>query len=164
MKFSKAISGAVALAVAIPAAASAQDVTAADPQGMTELLDMAGYEAELGKDNAGDPMITAEFGGRSARVFFYGCDEETKADCDAVQLSVGFDREDAWTAQEAIQLPKDFRFAAVSLDDEGDPYVTWDIVTGEGIPAKVFLRSIVLYSDMISEADRIIFAAERGQE
>ncbi len=125
---------------------------------------MAGYEAELGKDNAGDPMITAEFGGRSARVFFHGCDEETKADCDAVQLSVGFDREDAWTAQEAIQLSKDFRFAAVSLDDEGDPYVTWDIVTGEGIPAKVFLRSIVLYSDMISEADRIIFAAERGSD
>ena len=137
-------------------------VSAADPKGMADALEMAGYKPELSTDVGGDPMIELEFGKRSGRIYFYGCDETTHDGCDAVQFSSGFDRETPWTAAEAIKLSEQFRFIAVSLDEEGDPYASWDIVTDDGIPTKVFLRSVLWFTDALADADDIIFAEERA--
>ncbi|QYJ06294.1 YbjN domain-containing protein [Qipengyuania flava] len=158
----------IGLALAAIAAPSlAQDqamVSAEDPEGLVAALDMAGYDPELGTDAAGDPKITLDIGGRSAGLFFYGCDETTNDGCDSVQFSIGFDRAKPWTADEAIQLSTRFRYAAVSLDDEGDPFLTWDVVTGEGIPTKVFLRSVLAFTSVVEDAENIIFAEERAEE
>ncbi len=135
-------------------------VSAKDPEGLAKVMSDAGYEVELSTDTLGDPMITTELANMPTRVSFYGCDEETNSGCDSLQLSTGFDRKEPWTKAEAIQISERLRFAAVSLDDEGDPYISWDIVTGDGIPSRVFLQSILQFSSTIESTADIVFAEE----
>lgn len=152
-------------ALAIPSQVQAQAmVTASEPAGMVAALETAGYDAELGTDQTGDPKISLDLAGRSTSLVFYGCDETTKDRCDSIQFTVGFDRAEPWTADEAIQISTRFRYGAVSLDDEGDPFLTWDVLTGDGIPTKVFLRSVLAFTSLIEDAERIIFAEERAAE
>ena len=61
----------------------------------------------------------------------------------------------------ALAFARKNRFASVSLDDEGDPYVTWDVITDEGIPAKVFLSSMEAFSDTVQSAYEAAFADEQ---
>lgn len=141
-----------------------ETVTAADPQGMVDALELAGYDAELGVDKEGDPKISIELGGREGRIYFYGCDEQTHDACDAIQFNIGFDRAKPWTASEAILLSTRFRFVAVSLDDEGDPFISWDVITGDGIPTKVFLRTVLSFTDVADDVASVVFAEERQLE
>lgn len=154
---------AAAAAATLAAPASAQPggmVSAADPPGLSRVLQVAGYKPELGTDDQGDPKIELEIAGYKATMYFYGCDETTHKGCDSVQLRAGFDRDQAWTAADAIALSQKYRFLAVSLDSEGDPYINWDIVTGEGIPAKVFLLGAQKFGDTLDLASEMIFADE----
>lgn len=76
----------------------------------------------------------------------------------------GFDRAKPWTAEAAIKISNDYRFAAVTLDDEGDPYLRWDIVTDEGISTRVFVRSLRRFEDTVRVAQDVIFADEQENE
>jgi len=138
-------------------------VTAKNPQGIVDALTAAGYDAELTEDGMGDPLIVTELSGWSSRIYFYGCDETSHDGCDAVQFSTGFDREQPWTAEEAIALTRQYRFTGIYLDDEGDPYLVWDVVTGDGIPTPVFLASVLNFSDAIDTARPVIFAEEKAE-
>lgn len=133
-------------------------ISAKDPNSLMEALKEAGYSAELSTDKVGDPLIETEFSDFSGAIIFQGCRTDTNDDCDAILLSVGFDRKKPWKAKEAIKLSRDYRFASVRLDDEGDPFVEWDIVTGDGIPKSVFLKSLRLYSRTIDSVGAIILA------
>ncbi len=135
-------------------------VSAQDPEGLAKVLMDAGYEAELTTDRQGDPMIRTELANMTTRLVFYGCDEQTNSDCDSVQFTTGFDRKEPWTKGEAIQISEKLRFAAVSLDDEGDPYISWDVFTGDGIPSRVFLQSVLKYSSTVESTADIVFADE----
>lgn len=156
---------ACAFALTVLAAQPAQSqqpsvATAADPQGLFNLLDLAGHEPELGKDDLGDPKIELKLSGYTTTIFFYGCDEETHTGCSSLQLQAGFDRKKPWSGTEALKLAQTFRFASVWLDKDGDPWVQWDIVTGDGIPAKVFLQSINMFGDTIEDASEKVFEGE----
>lgn len=158
----KLLAASVMMLAAAPAAAQIGEatVTAKNPQGIVRALEAAGYEATLEVDGQGDPMIATELSGWSARIYFYGCDETTNAGCDSVQFSAGFDRKQPWTAADALTLSAKYRFASVRLDDEGDPYIMWDVITGDGIPAKVFLSSVLHFSDAIDNVVSVVFAGE----
>ncbi len=153
-----------ALALAWPAGAAAQAETlvasAGDPTGLVNLLDLAGYQPKLSKDDLGDPKIEIDLSGYSATLFFYVCDETVHTGCTSLQIQAGFDRKQPWTDKEALSLAKKYRFASVWLDDSGDPWLQWDIVTGEGIPAKVFLQSINMFRDTVDDAGDILFEGE----
>lgn len=149
-------------AASAQAADPANTVSAGDPGSIVGLLDFAGYDASIAVDDIGDPMISTEMGGWPVTIYFYGCDENTHQGCDSLQLSAGFDREEPWNAQAAIEIAKNFRFASVFLDEEGDPYVRWDIFTGEGIPSKVFLQSLRAYTQTLQDASELTFAEERA--
>ena len=147
-----------------PQVAQAQDlstISAGNPQGLVTVLEMAGYSPSLDADAQGDPKITLELAGYNTTIFFYGCDEETKKGCNSLSLSAGFDRKNPMTSEEAIEISKNYRFAAVRLDEEGDPYIMWDIYTGDGIPAKVFLQSLHAFTGSIEDVSDVVFAAER---
>lgn len=135
-------------------------VSAKDPEGLASTLRNAGYEVDIGRDSVGDPRLETTLGGMTTRIMFYGCDETTNADCDSVQFVTGFDRDQPMTAADALNLSDRYRFAAVSLDDEGDPYVTWDVVMGDGIPARVFLQSVLKFSGTIGLVADVVFADE----
>lgn len=157
------VSLAAVLMLAAPAQAADEMVTANSPQGIAAIMELAGYDVELDTDSVGDPMIKTELAGWEARIVFYGCDEETHDGCDSLQLTAGFDRAKPWTAEEAIQISSKYRFASVWLDEEGDPFIQWDIVTADGIPAKVFLRSIREFTQAITNATELIFAEENSE-
>ena len=154
-------------AMAPAAQAQQQTVSAKNPQGIVDLLDIAGYKPELQKDDYGDPLIYLELDGWKVDMVFYGCGEDTNADCDSIQLSTGFDTENGLTQDAAMSISEKFRFASVSLDEENDVYVRWDIIMGEGIPSKVFLQALRYYTDTLDSASQIIFpedAAEAAAE
>lgn len=150
--------GAAALSCA--GGAQAQTVTAQNPEGMLNAITAAGYEATLSTDSAGDPMIDTELGGYRVNVLFYGCDETSHTGCDSVQLSTGFDRKTPMDPARALHIAREWRFLAVSLDDEGDPYLRWDIMTGSGIPQSVFMTALRRYGETLGDAGDIIFEDE----
>ena len=74
------------------------------------------------------------------------------------QLVIGFDADKPMTAQQMLDFMDKRRFASMTLDDEGDPWMSWDIVTGtEGIPQSVFLTAIRSFDDTIAAAENMIW-------
>ncbi len=140
----------------------AEMITAKNPAELTIVMMNAGYDVELTQDGVGDPMISAELAGMPLRVYFYGCDAETNDGCTSLQLSTGFDRAQPWSRGEALEISERFRFASVRLDEEGDPFISWDIVTGDGIPASVFLQSIKQFERTIELTAEVVFAEENA--
>lgn len=140
-------------------AAPAQDlmVSAKDPQGLVNLLDIAGYRPELSTDGYGDPLITITLDDWGADLVFYGCDEDEHNECESLQLLAGFKPESPLTPEQLLGISKRFRFASVSLADDKTIQIGWDIVTGEGIPAKVLLQGLRHYTDTLDSAAEIIF-------
>ena len=150
-----------ALASASPAhAQSAVLVSANNPAGIVKALQQAGYKPELGTDSYGDPKIDLEVAGYTTTMYFYGCDETTRQGCDSIQLRAGFDREAPWTAADALAVTKKYRFAAVWLDEAGDPWVQWDIMTGTGISSKVLLDSVEVFGDTLKDTAELVFAED----
>lgn len=152
----------IAAAMSMPLAAQNAPAVAkaSDPAGLVALLEVAGYQPKLGKDDQGDPMIDLDLGGYKGMIYFYGCDETAHDKCESLQFQAGFNRDKPWLAAQAIELSRKFRFSSVHLDDEGDPWVKWDVITGDGIPAKVFLTSVEYFTDVVADSAEIIFAEE----
>lgn len=162
MKIVAAIGFASATLATTPlAAADVGMISASDPAGVLSALEKAGYTASMDKDSTGDPMIKVDLDGWNTLIYFYECDTATHAGCRSLQFSAGFDRKQPWDAASALAFARKNRFASVSLDDEGDPYVTWDVITDEGIPAKVFLSSMEAFSDTVQSAYEAAFADEQ---
>lgn len=141
-------------------AAQAQSVSAGNPAGIVKALESAGYSPTLDKDSYGDPSIEFELADYKTVMMFYGCDEDTHDKCDSVQLRVGFDREKPWTAAEALEVSKTYRFVSVWLDEEGDPWVQWDIVTGTGIPSDVFLSAVESFGNTLEDTAELVFQTQ----
>lgn len=152
---------AVALVTTSPAQAQSSTlVSANNPSGIVKALQQAGYNPTLGADGYGDPQIELQIAGYTSTLLFYGCDETTHQGCDSIQLRAGFDRGTPWTAEDALAVTKKYRFAAVWLDDSGDPWVQWDIMTGTGISSKVLLDSIEVFGDTLKDTAELVFAED----
>lgn len=135
-------------------------VSASNPEGVAAAMRYAGYPVELKTDSVGDPMIATEFGGYRGGVYFYGCDEDKHTDCQSLQLSVGFDRTEPMAPSAVNAMATKYRFASIHVDDEGDPWVQFDLVTLDGIPAPVFLKALDHFSWSTGEIGDAVFAGE----
>ncbi|WP_427967197.1 YbjN domain-containing protein [Altererythrobacter sp.] len=168
----KSISGALTLALAlsaaIPASAMDQDetelVSANDPANLVKVLDQAGYEVTLGKDKIGDPEITIDFLGWDGSIQFYDCDEETHEGCESLRLIVGFDRKDPMPPELALDIVKEWRFASISLDDDGDPWVSWDIQMDRGMSRFDFISAMRRFSENLDNISVTVFEAEQADD
>ncbi len=151
----------VAAAIAVPLAAQSEreTITARQPAGIVIALLNADYDAELTTDSVDDPLIRFDNGGYKFSILFYGCDETRHDNCDSVQLRVSFDRGKPLAAAEAMAATT-VRYASVSIDEEGDTTINWDIVTGDGIPKVVFLDSIERFEDIVAQTAEKTFAEE----
>ncbi|ANU07773.1 YbjN domain-containing protein [Paraurantiacibacter namhicola] len=136
-------------------------VTAADPDSVRDALLSAGFPATMDTDSVGDPMVRTEMGGYKARIMFYGCDEETNTGCDSLQFVVGLDRESPMPLPILNELSKEWRYISIYLDEEGDPFFNWDIVTGDGLATSIFLDSVRRFSDNVAAAAERVFEEER---
>ena len=152
--------------VAVPVAAQAQGanalISAQDPAALAEAMELGGYPVEMTTDSFGDPLIRTEYSGWRGSVVFYGCDEESHEGCDSIQLSVAFDRATPMPPELVNELLSTERFISIHLDDEGDPWVTWDILTANGIPRAVLMRALLLFSQQTETVSERVFAEENG--
>lgn len=150
------LAGSAAPAVAQPAG---ELVSAAQPAGIMMALMNAGYDAELTRDSTGDPLIRVTTQGYPINMIFFGCSPETRSNCDSIQFATGLDRSKPWSPKAALKVMSEYRFIAVQLDKEGDPFFTWDIVTGRtGIPAAVFLDCVSRFENAVALAADVVFA------
>ena len=142
--------------------AEPRTVSAERPEKMMFALLNAGYDPELTTDGIGDPLIRfSRKGGYPLMVLFYDCDKETHDKCSSIQLRGALDRAQPWTPAEAMQLSARFRFLQVTLDEEGDPSLFWDILTGSGIPESLFIDAVERFEKNVSYAAELVFAEER---
>lgn len=155
--------GAALLLAGAAASAAAQGpgdlVSAAQPAGLVLALMNAGYDAELTRDSTGDPLIRVKTASYPINLIFFGCSPGTRTECDSLQLVTGLDRSEAWSAEAALRITSEYRFIAVQLDSDGDPFFTWDIVTGRGgIPSAVFIDSVARFENAVALAAEQVFA------
>jgi len=130
----KAIS-ALAIATALALGAGAAQAQAIHKDGMTgpevsAWLQKGGYKAELTKDDGGDPMINSAADGHNFKIYFYDCDAAKR--CKALQFSAGFDLKQGLTLAKANEWNRKNRYLKVYLDDDGDPYVQYDVNVNAG--------------------------------
>ena len=163
MKFWVACAAIGAMAAA-PAYAQTRTVSASDPAGMVTLLEEVGYEPELSKDSFGDPEIELVMGDWNASIMFYGCDEDTHDKCDSIQLIGGFDTQGSVSAEQALAISKSHRYSQVTIDDEGDVWVRWDMLIGDDFPAPVFLRHLRAFASSLDNAGEMVFPDEAEAE
>jgi hypothetical protein len=144
MKFSLAIA---ALALSIGGAASAQQVTAADPQSIIAALQSGGYKAVLGKDGSGDPRIESAASGAKFVVTFYGCTKN--AACKTVTLYAGWSGGKA-TPEQINEWNKNRRFSRAYIDKDGDPVIEFDIDLDDGgMSQALFIDNVQFWESAI---------------
>jgi len=124
----------IALMVSLAMAGAANAADLINRDGMTgpevaAWLQKAGYKAALSKDSSGDPMIDSAANGTNFKVYFYDCKAER---CKAIQFSAGFNLKEPLKLEKANEWNTKNRYLKVYLDDEGDPYVQYDVNLNAG--------------------------------
>jgi len=146
-------------AVLASAPATAENVTA-DPLKLAAAMQAAGYQAELGKDNTGDPMITSAAAGTKFVVLFYNCKDH--ANCLTIQFQT------AWTTKNkpALATINDWnhgnRFGRGYIDKEGDPGIMMDVDLDKGgMSSSLFQDNLEVWATVISKFARFIAGSPR---
>lgn len=124
-----------------------------DKNGMTgpevvEWLQKAGYKAELSKDSDGDPLIKSATGGQNFNVYFYDC---ANTRCKALQFSAGFDLKTPLSLDKSNEWNRENRYLKAYLDDEGDPYVQYDVNVNAGRTYSGLSDDFKVWTDMLSD-------------
>jgi hypothetical protein len=140
----------------------AETASASEPEELVRLLRFAGWKADLGKSDDGTPRIRGELLGWTTTIYFFGCDGAGPAGCDSLLFSTGFDREQPMDPVKALELMGKYRFATISLDDEGDPFVDYDLMLGTGIPSDVFL-AVHNYAVGVDNIADVVFALQNEE-
>ena len=154
----------LALGLTSPALSAEKLIKASDPEGIVALLEMAGYNPVLDKDQFGDPEISFDLDGWETSIAFYGCDEETRKDCESLQFIGGFDTNGTFSAEEMIALSGTHRYSQLTLDDEGDVWVRWDVLTGDGISPRLFLQNVRAFSSALDNAGEAVFVNQGSED
>jgi hypothetical protein len=137
----RALIAAALFASAAPAAA--QNVTA-DPQKLAAVLQAAGYQAELGKDNTGDPMITSAAAGSKFVVLFYNCTDH--AGCTTIQFQTAWAMKVKPTLSAVNEWNHGNRFGRAYIDKEGDPGIMMDVNLDKGgMPPGLFRDNLEVW-------------------
>lgn len=147
----------LAAALLTPTAASAATVSAADPESVVKALKAGGNAAELVTDDFGDPQINAEIGGWKAIVLFYDCDPAGHDKCRSLQFRASFDAPLGMTPEAALAFMRSNRYAAVVLDQNKDPRLQWDLVTGDGLGDKVFADAVGGFASALAAMGKVVF-------
>jgi hypothetical protein len=133
--------------LAISAPALAQTVTA-DPQRLVSALQSAGYQADLGKDNTGDPMISSAAAGSKFVVLFYNCTDH--AACQTIQFQTAWAMKNKPTLSAINEWNHGNRFGRAYLDKEGDPGIVMDVNLDKGgMPASLFRDNLEVWAAVL---------------
>jgi hypothetical protein len=124
-------------------------IDANNPQVIADLMQKAGYRAVLTTDNIGDPKIDSSAGGADFSIYFYGC--EGGQNCLSLQFSSGYDMPDGTTLGTVNDWNATKRFGFAYLDNENDPFLSYDINMTYGVSEQNFLDSLSLWDTIIAD-------------
>jgi hypothetical protein len=147
------LAGALALAAASPAAAAS--VQAENPQSIVKALQDAGYQAQLGTDSAGDPMVTSAVSGTQFRILFYNC--TANKNCKTVNFLRGWDLDKAMQLDAINKFNAENRFVRAYLDKEGDPMLAMDVDLDDGgMSDALFIDNVEFWATLLGSFERHI--------
>jgi len=144
----------LATAFAEVAMAETTLVSAANPAALVSIIQALGFQAQLDKDNVGDPLIRSSSSGVNFNIYFYGCKKNKQ--CQSLQFLAGYDLGDGTTPQALNEWNKGKRFASAYLDDEDDPFLQMDLNTEGGMTPENFEKTFGLWQSLKGEFENHI--------
>lgn len=145
--------GALALASTAQAASHTM-ISSNDPQGIVDAMRAAGYSATLTTDKSGDPKIKGKLSKSEYSIVFYSC--QKAKDCLSIQFSAGYDLNKGLTDSKANEWNYGKRWAKMSLDDEGDPYLQMDVNLRYGVTEETFADTLDVWRMMLEDFEPFI--------
>lgn len=128
---------------------AAQAQVVGDPDVVMTLLQDYGLKVTKDTDSVGDPLLSTRIEGTNFDIYFYSCDE---GPCQSIQFSAGFDLDQPMSAGKINEWNRDKRFGKAYLDDDGDPYIEYDInLDFDGVGAKNFDDTIDLWRVVLAD-------------
>ncbi|WP_421702546.1 YbjN domain-containing protein [Aliiroseovarius sp.] len=121
--------------------ASAQNVTASNPQSIMDYYFNEGVPARLGRDSVDDPMITVRHSGSEYIIFFYDC--TGGADCGSIQFYSGYDTGSSVSIDMVNQWNTDHRYSRAYVNDGGTTKLEYDVYMGGQGMSDVDFASVV---------------------
>jgi len=147
--------GVAALSFAMAGPALAQSIVIADPATLQSVLQSKGYQAELSKDNSGDPLISSGVSGAKFHILFYGCTNHLK--CTNIQFYAGFESTKA-TIDDMNEWNKAHRFNHAYIDKDGDPCIETDLdLDSGGMSRALFLDNLDTWSGLLGNFKTMVY-------
>ena len=114
-----------------------------------------GFEATIGKDNLGAPMISSAHHGTRFKVLFYNCTGER--DCATIQFHAGYDLGTGISLEKINAWNSSQRFGRAYLDKEGDPILEMDVDLDDGgLSHLLFIDNIEFWASVLGKFERHI--------
>ena len=135
--------------------AASDMVRAQDPQTVVAALLAGKYKAELGKDKAGDPMISSEVAGTRFQVVFYNC--TANKECATVTFHSGYAMKNKPAMAVINQWNRSKRFGRAYLDKVDDPVLEMDVDLDDGgLSRALFLDNLDFWSAIVPQFEKHI--------
>jgi hypothetical protein len=137
------------------AAPAAWLVRAQDPQSLVRALQNGGYQAKLGVDKVGDPMVTSGYSGTTFQIFFYNCTNHVG--CATVQFHSGYDFDKPLPLDTINEWNRSQRFGRAYLDKENDPILEMDLDLDDGgLSPALFIDNIEFWTSVLGKFEQHI--------
>jgi hypothetical protein len=141
--------------MSVAAPASAQNVTAANPQSIASVIQGKGFKTEITKDDGGDPMIKADGNGVKFIVLFYGC--TANKDCTTISFYAGWSGSEA-DVNKVNEWNRGQRFGRAYIDKENDPCIEMDVDLDDGGMSRIlFEDNVEFWMSVMSAYSKFIY-------
>jgi hypothetical protein len=125
-------------------------VTAAE---IARILQSKGFQAEIGTDKQGDPLVRSTSGGAKFGVYFYECHDQPR--CESIQFSAGFTKTGVG-ADKVAEWNRTKRFGRAYMDSEADPWVEMDVDVEHGATTEAIANDLDRWVHVMGEFMRYI--------
>ena len=134
----------------IVSTAHAQDlVNATAPEPIAALMQDAGLQAQIDKDNSGDPTIISSVSGANFNVLFYGC--TAGADCTSLQFYACFKVATPPSLEVINKWNIEIRYGKAYLDAESNPCLEQDVDMTYGIAPDTFKNALQNWAQVLGK-------------
>ncbi|MEJ0013796.1 MAG: YbjN domain-containing protein [Bauldia sp.] len=127
----------------------------ASPDAVLAALERGGFEAEIGKDDEGDPKINSTDKSQPFGVHFYGCDDD-HAHCKYVQLTQGWNLKKGITLDKIDAWNNDNVWGQAYRDDEKDPWLALTINFEGGVTPEYVDNMLDWWSIIVDDYEKAI--------
>lgn len=97
---------------------------------VAKVMRAKGLPTTISIDEYGDPQIDTASNGAKWMVRFYHCKNDR---CPSMQFNAGWNLTNGMALPTANRWNKEWRFGTVFVDDQGDPYIKYDMDVERGI-------------------------------